>query len=45
MSYLEKAIYEACLASAKALGPEKIKQMSWFGKNKERGQDGNAAVC
>jgi hypothetical protein len=30
---LKKVIYEACLASAKLLGPDRIKQMSWFGKN------------
>jgi hypothetical protein len=33
MDELKKAIYEACLYSAKAMGPDKIKQMSWFGKN------------
>lgn len=30
---LKQAIHEACLEAAKEMGPEKIKQMSWFGKN------------
>ena len=29
---LEKALYEACLRSARAMG-KRVKQMSWFGKN------------
>jgi hypothetical protein len=30
---LKAALYAACLASAERLGQDKIKQMSWFGKN------------
>ena len=30
---LKKMIYEACLSSAKQMGMNKVKQMSWFGKN------------
>lgn len=36
MTKLEEALYKACLASAKNMGPDKIKQMSWFGKNHGR---------
>jgi hypothetical protein len=31
--YVMRKIHEACLASAKTMGPDKLKQMSWFGKN------------
>ncbi|MBK1666594.1 hypothetical protein CKO28_00870 [Rhodovibrio sodomensis] len=30
---LYQTLYEACLAAAQQMGPEKIKQMSWFVSN------------
>jgi hypothetical protein len=30
---LKQKIYEACLSSAKQMGMDRVKQMTWFGKN------------